>query len=453
MADLATMSNKEVLTQRSERWKEACGILELAKAEGRETSAGENERYDAIIKDVNALDAAVVSRRETLKRQEAHNALSERLNESAGRQTQNALETVAKAENDLKVWMGKKNPDSLSADMVGRCNPNTVEAFGKLNKLASNDYRNAFAQYVGTGQAQLGMQIGQAPKGGFIAPTTMITQLIIFLSDLVFVRSKATKFSLPNAVSMGAVSWETDPADADWTQEVPANSIAADAAAAMGKRELSPNLLTKLIRISQQLMNVSIFDIEGFLVQRLAYKFGITEEKAFMTGSFDKQPGGLFTASAMGIPASRDVTTKAANMVTFDDLILLKGNCKYQYQNNGQFLLSRTLINTLRQIKVSTTYAWQPALTLSNPDMILGSEYGMSEYVPNATTGTDTYTSGGYVALFGDLSFYWIADSLEMQVQRLIELFSLTNEVGVKAMKATDGMPVLAEAFSRLKAQ
>ena len=103
------------------------------------------------------------------------------------------------------------------------------------------------------------------------------------------------------------------------------------------------------------------------------------------------------------------------------------------------------MVNALRTIKLASNYAWTPALSLAEEDTILDSPYFTSEYVPN------TLTTGLYVAAYGDLSFYGIVDSLELQIQRLNELFTLTNQVGVKAMKSTDGMPLVAEAFSRLK--
>ena len=37
-----------------------------------------------------------------------------------------------------------------------------------------------------------------------------------------------------------------------------------------------------------------------------------------------------------------------------------------------------------------------------------------------------------------------------MQVQRLVELYAATNQVGFIGRLETDGMPVLEEAFSRV---
>jgi HK97 family phage major capsid protein len=60
-------------------------------------------------------------------------------------------------------------------------------------------------------------------------------------------------------------------------------------------------------------------------------------------------------------------------------------------------------------------------------------------------------TTGNYVGILGDFSYYWIADALDMQVQRLVELYAATNQVGFIARREVDGMPVLEEAFVRVK--
>jgi len=69
----------------------------------------------------------------------------------------------------------------------------------------------------------------------------------------------------------------------------------------------------------------------------------------------------------------------------------------------------------------------------------------MSEYCPN------TFTSGLYVGIIGDFKNYWIADALSMRIQRLNELYSLTNQVGFVGRLESDGMPVLEEAFARIQ--
>ena len=84
-------------------------------------------------------------------------------------------------------------------------------------------------------------------------------------------------------------------------------------------------------------------------------------------------------------------------------------------------------------------------MAIGQPDRILDLPFYESEYVPN------TFTTGLYVAILGDFSFYWVADALDFTIQRLVELYAATNQVGFIGRLETDGMPVLAEAFSRLK--
>jgi HK97 family phage major capsid protein len=56
-----------------------------------------------------------------------------------------------------------------------------------------------------------------------------------------------------------------------------------------------------------------------------------------------------------------------------------------------------------------------------------------------------------YVGIIGDFSFYYIADSLQLEFQRLDELYAGNSQVGFIARLESDGMPVLEEAFARVK--
>jgi HK97 family phage major capsid protein len=90
-------------------------------------------------------------------------------------------------------------------------------------------------------------------------------------------------------------------------------------------------------------------------------------------------------------------------------------------------------------------YIWRESVRVGEPDRLLGLPVHMSEYAPN------TFTTGLYVGIVGDFRFYWIADSLDMEVQRLEELYAATSQVGFIGRLESDGMPVLEEAFARVK--
>lgn len=314
---------------------------------------------------------------------------------------------------------------------------------------ASEDYRRAFAAHLLTGAPSAALHTGSDPDGGYLIPMQMAAGIIQALDDDVFMRRLATVLPpLTAGTSIGAVSLDADPADADWTPEVPASDISEDTTMAFGGRELSPHLITKLIKVSQRLLRQSPTPVEALINQRLAYKFGVSEEKAFLTGTGQKEPLGVFTASASGVPTSRDFATASTSALAADDLIGCLYALKGGYQRRATWLFHRDIVKVIRTLKNTATgeWVWQPSLQAGEPDMILGRPFYMSEYAPN------TYTTGNYIGIVGDFKTgYWIADSLMMQIQRLGEMFTLKNLVGFKAAKETDGMPVLAEAFSRLQ--
>ena len=53
--------------------------------------------------------------------------------------------------------------------------------------------------------------------------------------------------------------------------------------------------------------------------------------------------------------------------------------------------------------------------------------------------------------MVGDFSHYWIASGMQVEVQKLIELYAESNVTGFIGRMEVDGMPVLANAFVRIK--
>ena len=166
-----------------------------------------------------------------------------------------------------------------------------------------------------------------------------------------------------------------------------------------------------------------------------------------MSGDGVSKPLGLFTASASGISTGRDVSSgNTTTAITLDGLINAKYSCKPQYMKVGEWLFHRDAIRNIAKLKDGDgQYMWQPTKTLADPDMLLGRPVTMSEYVPN------TFTTGLYVGIFGDLSKYWIVDAMDMQVIVLKELYAETNQTGYIARLESDGAPALEEAFARVK--
>lgn len=317
----------------------------------------------------------------------------------------------------------------------------------------SDEYRSLYGRYLTNPQAvphslieqRTGMQADVYQKGGvLLAPMTMVAGILKAIDNEVFLRALGTRHPCTYA-GLGAVTLDAQADDFDWTTEL---AVGNETDISLGKRELKPHALAKLVKISNTAIRHAA-DIVGIVQERLAYKAGQTIESAGLTGTGFQQPLGLFTASANGIPTSRDVSTSnTSTAFTADGLMEAKYSLKSQYhaRPSTRWIFHRTAIKKARQLKDGNgQYIWAPGLGGGQPDRILDVPFVMSELCPA------TFTTGLYVGLIGDLSYYWWADSLDMTIQVVDQLYAATNQTGYIARMEMDGQPVLAEAFARVK--
>lgn len=314
----------------------------------------------------------------------------------------------------------------------------------------------AFNRYLVHGMAGLdadqmrALQVTPDEQGGFlVAPQQFIAELIKFVDDNVPLRPLATVQQLTIGESLGVPSLETDIDDHDWTTELATGTD--DTALKFGKREFRPHPLAKRIKVSNTLLRRSTMSPEQIVRERLGYKYAVTTEKAYMTGNGASRPLGIFTASADGVSTGRDKAIGSAGTIplttaTSDQLIDAKYFLKEAYWRRARWLFHRDLIAIMRKLKDGDgNYLWVPGLAGGRPDTIIDIPFVTSEFAPNTISATS------YVGMLADFSFYWIVDSLEFEIQRLVELYAESNQVGFIGRYEGDGMPVLEEAFVRLQ--
>jgi len=410
------MTAKEYREKRASLVDQARKILDKADAEKRNRTAEEIAQYEAIDKDIDVCEKDI----RDADKQEAR-------------------------ERELATSQGT---------IVPRGNPGGDTGEGgeaRTGPRSTPEYRAAFDRYLRVGKAELNeverraLSVGTDTAGGYLtAPQAAVDYILKKRDDLVFMRGLATKKTVAQAQSLGIPTIETDPSDAEWTSEIGTGSD--DSAMAFGKRELWPRPLAKRIKVSNKLLRLAPV-AEPEVLDRLAYKFRVSEEKAYLTGTGANQPLGVFTLSADGIPASRDVATgNTATSIGADGLVEAKYSIKAAYWPNLRWIFSRAAVKQIRLLKDGEVqYLWRPGIAAGQPDTIEDAPFLMSEYAPAV------FTANQYVGIIGDFSFYQIADALTMEIQRLVELYAETNQTGFIGRLETDGMPVLAEAFARVK--
>ena len=89
-------------------------------------------------------------------------------------------------------------------------------------------------------------------------------------------------------------------------------------------------------------------------------------------------------------------------------------------------------------------YIWKPSLEVGKPDTVLSRPIITSSYMP-------AITAGQKALLFGDFSYYWIADRQNRTFKRLNELYARTDQVGFISTQRVDGKLILPEAIQALK--
>lgn len=408
---------------------DARGILNTAEAAKRSLGSEEEAQWQRALDDAEKIgqEIAKLERQDTAERSIAA-ATSEPV--SGNKQTR-----AEKAELNLPEGLRANFAEALRSHYGSDARAN----------LSTPQYGAAFRDFVG-GREMRAHQADADISGGFLkAPPAFVAGLIKAVDDELFLRRLATVIPVSGSDSLGAVSLDTDPEDADWTSEIAAASETADLA--FGKRELKPDPLSKLAKISRKLLRVAALNPESLLMDRLAYKFAVTQEKAFLTGHGAGRPLGLFTASASGISTARDVSTgNTTTTIEFDGLKEAKYTLKSQYWAKAAWLFHRDAIKQLAKKKDGEgRYLWEAAVRAGEPDRLLQMPFYVSEHAPS------TFTTGLYVGMIADFSHYWIADGLNYEVQRLIELYAATNQIGFIGRAEVDGMPVLGEAFVRVK--
>ena len=411
---------KDLRNKRGTAIAQARAIVDGAEAQGRSSlTAEEQVNYDKAWKDQGDI-ASAVDREEQLL--ETERSTAEALAEGMG--------IVGDSEESHK---DKERPGNKRKSTI-------MTAFGSMlmsGRVPASDPE--VARVLNALQAD-------APTGGgyLVPPEEFVNRLIKQVDDAVYIRSKATVMQVKTSDSLGVPSLDNDPDDADWTAEILTGS--EDSTMSFGKRALKPHPLAKRIKVSKTLLRKSPMPVEQIVIERLAYKFAISQEKGFMTGSGANQPLGLFAASANGISTGRDISTgNTTTAIGQDNLRQVKYGVKSQYQKSGEWLMHRDAVKAVSILKDNNDqYLWTPGLTEKEGDLLLGRPLNISEYAPN------TFTSGLYVGIFGDLSYYWIAEALDMTVQSLRELYAESNQDGFIGRAEVDGMPVLEEAFARM---
>ena len=295
-------------------------------------------------------------------------------------------------------------------------------------------------------QIRAAQQVNPNTAGGFLVPQAIAQEIIKPVDNPIFMRQISNVQQINANV---AIPRQNTRLTAYWQGET---ETAITSAANVGQRDFKPHRVTVRTSASRLLIDQSVINVEQWLGGELDYASRLKEEDAAMQGNGVGQWLGIFTASADGIPTSRDVVSAGA-AIAADDIISTIMNVKATVRDRGSWVGSRQFVQLVMKLKDSANqYIFTESAGIGNvlavgtPMFLKGRPLYESESAPTALT------TGTYAAVFGDFNFYRIYDFMNLSVQVLDQdPYASNGEYGYVMHKFSDGAPVLDEAFSRLR--
>lgn len=391
----------ELRGRRNTLWEQTKAFLEEHRGENGLVASDAVEQYDRMAQEVKALGAEI-----------------ERLEQQAQVDAQLAAPT--------------------SRPVSGK--PMIMTEERAATKTGTKEYTEAFWNMIRNrgnyGEVHNALSVGEDSEGGFTVPDEFERKLVealegnnIFRGMATVIRTSSGTRKIPIAEDTGEASW------IDEGEEIPESDTT------FGQTMLSAYKLGTMIKISNELLNDSAFDLASYIARRFGVRMGNAEERAFITGDGVGKPLGLLDDAG----AKVGVTAAKTTAISFDEVFQLYYALKAPYRKKAEFLCNEALVLQLMTIKDNNgNYIWKPGLDIGKPDTLLNRPLKTSAFMPEVAAGNK-------VMAFGDYSYYWIADRQNRTFRRLNELYARTDQVGFLTTQRVDGKLILPEAVQVLQ--
>ena len=385
--------------KRAKAWDAAKAFLDTKRGQDGMVSAEDNATYEK-------MEADVINLGKEIERLERQATIDREMNQPTS-----------------KPLTGK--PQTEGSAKTGRASDEYKTSFWRLmrSKSVPHEVYNA-------------LQVGTDSEGGFLVPDEYERTLVEALEEQNIFRQLAKVITtssgdrkIPVVASKGSAAWIDEEAAYPESDD------------AFGQTSIGAYKLATMIKVSDELLHDSVFDISSYIAKEFARRIGAAEEQAFFSGNGTGKPLGIL-ANAGG--AETGVTAASVSAITMDEVMDLFYSLRAPYRRNSVFMMNDSTVKALRKLKNgSGDYIWQPSVTAGTPDTLLNRPVFTSSFMPEIAAAAKSI-------LFGDLGYYWVADREGRKFQRLNELYAATGQVGFLASQRVDGKLILPEAVKVL---
>jgi HK97 family phage major capsid protein len=174
---------------------------------------------------------------------------------------------------------------------------------------ATDEYKRDFWNAFRGREVTNSLKVGSDPEGGYLVPDEFERTLVealekenIFRKFAHVIQTESGERKIPLVVSKGTASW------------VEEEAIIPESDDKFGQMSLEAFKLGTLMKVSDELLNDSVFNLEAYIAKEFARRIGKKEEEAFFVGDGSKKPTGILAETGGG---QVGVTTSGA-MITDD---------------------------------------------------------------------------------------------------------------------------------------
>lgn len=337
----------------------------------------------------------------------------------------------------IDAELSKATSTPLTGKPGAKMGKDEVEKTGRASDEYKGSFWNAMRVKAPMPSVLNALQEGTDSEGGYLVPDEFEKTLVealeeenVFRTLAHVIKTSSGDRKIPVVASKGTASWVDE--EGAYTESDDAFSQVSIGAYKLGT----------MIKVSEELLADSVFDLEAYISKEFARRIGAREEESFFNGDGKGKPLGILAAKD---GAEVGVTAASATAITADEVIDLFYSLKAPYRKNAVWVLNDATVKQIRKLKDSTgQYLWQPSLVAGTPDTILGRPVKTSAFMPVAAAGAKTIA-------FGDFKYYWIADRQGRTFKKLSELYAANGQVGFMGTQRVDGKLILPEAIKVLQ--
>ena len=337
----------------------------------------------------------------------------------------------------IDAELSKATSTPLTGKPGAKMGKDEVEKTGRASDEYKGSFWNAMRVKAPMPSVLNALQEGTDSEGGYLVPDEFERTLVealeeenVFRTLAHVIKTSSGDRKIPVVASKGSASW---------VDEEGAYQESDDA---FSQVSIGAYKLGTMIKVSEELLADSVFDLEAYISKEFARRIGAREEESFFNGDGKGKPLGILAAAG---GAEVGVTAASATAITADEVIDLFYSLKAPYRKNAVWVLNDATVKQIRKLKDTTgQYLWQPSLVAGTPDTILGRPVKTSAFMPTAAAGAKTIA-------FGDFKYYWIADRQGRTFKKLSELYAANGQVGFMGTQRVDGKLILPEAIKVLQ--